>query len=64
MESIKDGIIKAPVNPEHPLKALLPINEIDSGNSKFPFNPEHPSKAPDPIDVTEEGICNPVKFEQ
>ena len=40
------------------------MNSTDSGNSKLPDNREHPQKAIEPIDVIEEGIFNPVRFEQ
>jgi hypothetical protein len=39
------GIIKEPVKPEQPLKALVPIVVTEGGMVKEPVSPEQPTKA-------------------
>ena len=43
------GIVKVPLNPEQPAKALIPIVVTDEGIIKLPLNPVQPSKALKPI---------------
>jgi hypothetical protein len=42
-------IVKEPVKPLHPLKALLPIEVTESGIVKEPVKPLHPPKAAFPM---------------
>ena len=51
------------VRPEHPEKALLPIDVTELGIVNE-VSPEQPWKAPSPIDVTELGMVKEVSPEQ
>ncbi len=62
MEVTEAGMVKLPVKPLQPSKALYPMEVTEAGMVKLPVNPLQPAKAQSPMEVMLPGRVIPVKL--